>query len=364
MKAAICTPLDLNKNGGVEKHILCLAEAMRGLGLDIDVFGGTEPADDVDRSFLTGSNTGEEFQSLSEFKPENYSIIHTHSGQFCWPFVNMIRSRPAHQRHVHTMHNSALEYAIACNAWLNWRVYSASLIEGFWGHYADHVIAVSQPVRRRASSCFGLEATKISLIGNGAVAFDTPAESREQTRAQLDLASDNIVVLFVGRGEDKVKGTEAITASMAQLQQRFPNTRLMAVPGTGFNGQEWICRTGPVNHRKMLNCYAAADIFVNASLDEGLPLTIVEAMAAGLPIVAAPVGGIPEVITHNQTGLLLRGDRSDLAERLAQVIEDVSLRDRLGQTAAIAAKELTWKTIARKTIAVYESLTANSPENR
>jgi glycosyltransferase involved in cell wall biosynthesis len=106
----------------------------------------------------------------------------------------------------------------------------------------------------------------------------------------------------------------------------------------------------------MLNCYAAADIFVNASLDEGLPLTIIEAMSAGLPIVAAPVGGIPEVITHNKTGLLLRSDRSDLTEKLAQLIQDVPLRERLGQTAAVAAQELTWENTAKKTLDIYQRL--------
>jgi len=356
MKAAICTPLDLNINGGVEKHILRLAEAMRDLGVDIDVFGQRGPMGHSDATVAAEAVKDGQFRVLSEFKPQNYHIIHTHSGQFCLRFVKMILSRSENQRHVHTMHNSALEYAIACNAWFNWRCYWASLIEGFWGRYADHVIVVSRPIRKRAISCFGLESGKISLIANGAVPFHAPVESRGQLRDQFGLSPHDIVVLFVGRGEDKVKGTQAVSASIGQLQHKFPETRLVAVPGTGFNGQEWICRTGPIDHREMLNCYAAADIFVNASLDEGLPLTIIEAMAAGLGIVAAPVGGIPEVITHNQTGLLLRPDRSDLTAQLGRLIEDVQLRERLGRNAAIAAKKLTWENIARETIGVYESL--------
>lgn len=78
----------------------------------------------------------------------------------------------------------------------------------------------------------------------------------------------------------------------------------------------------------------ALDLFVLPSLEESLPLAILEAMAAGLPVVATAVGGIPECICHGQTGLLVPPARSDaLAAAIILLLVDPARRHRLGQTA-------------------------------
>jgi glycosyltransferase involved in cell wall biosynthesis len=85
-------------------------------------------------------------------------------------------------------------------------------------------------------------------------------------------------------------------------------------------------------------------------------------MGAGLALVAAAVGGIPEVIRHDRNGLLLRLDRGDLTAQLHRLIRDAGLRERLGRQARLDARELTWNHIARRTHAVYESvLTGRMP---
>jgi len=76
---------------------------------------------------------------------------------------------------------------------------------------------------------------------------------------------------------------------------------------------------------------AAADVFVLSSSQEGLPLSVLEAMAAGLPVVATAVGGIPELVVHGETGLLVpRRDVESLSAALARLIADPALRRRLG----------------------------------
>lgn len=86
--------------------------------------------------------------------------------------------------------------------------------------------------------------------------------------------------------------------------------------------------------RDLGNILAAVDLFAMPSLWEGLPLSLVLAMGAGLPVVATRVAGIPEVVQHDVTGLLVSpGSSSELAQALARLVEDASLRRSLGERA-------------------------------
>ncbi|MBI2587835.1 glycosyltransferase [Candidatus Azambacteria bacterium] len=100
------------------------------------------------------------------------------------------------------------------------------------------------------------------------------------------------------------------------------------------------------------------DLYIQSSLKEGFPYTILEAMAAGLPIVATAVGGVPEAIIHEETGLLARpADAEDLAEKIICLAQDPALAQRLGErTKAKVSKDFTLETMLEKTRAVYLGL--------
>jgi len=348
MNIALCVPLDLNNHGGVEKHIFSLAHALRRLGLRVDVFGNTAPhSENVSRY---------NFLHLKTLDPRRYHIVHTHSGLISMDLVKVLLNRYRCCRHVHTIHNFAFGYLLACRAWLNWRCYSSTLVEAAWCRRADHVIAVSDYVRSNSLKLFRISPRKITTILNGFAPDHLSPDARNRTRKRLGIEERDIALLFIGRSADRVKGAATVTATMKQLHKHLPTLKLITIPGDGFEPASWLIRTGPVHHHAIMDYYAASDIFVNASLNEGLPLTIVEAMAAQLPVVAASVGGIPEIITHNQNGLLLNHDRSDLAEQLTRLINDPLLRQKLARSAKLSAQPLTWQKIAQQTLDVYEAI--------
>ena len=85
---------------------------------------------------------------------------------------------------------------------------------------------------------------------------------------------------------------------------------------------------------------AAADLFVLSSDSEGLPMSVLEAMVAGLPVVASAVGGVPELVTHGETGLLVPPrDSAALAAAIREIAGDSQLRDRLGDAARRRAQQ-------------------------
>ncbi len=106
-----------------------------------------------------------------------------------------------------------------------------------------------------------------------------------------------------------------------------------------------------------------AHIFVLASDYEGLPISILEAMRAGLPVVASDVGGVPECVHHDQTGFLVpRSDVNRLRESLGRLIASPILRERMGQAGRkLFQQQFTAPRMIRETLSIYGAVLAGSP---
>ena len=98
----------------------------------------------------------------------------------------------------------------------------------------------------------------------------------------------------------------------------------------------------------------AADIFILPSLYEGIPMTLIEAMGTGIPIVATNVGGIPNMLSNNESALLTSVDSQEIADSLIRLSEDVRLRKKLGQNALERSQEFSSREMARQYIKIYQ----------
>jgi len=97
---------------------------------------------------------------------------------------------------------------------------------------------------------------------------------------------------------------------------------------------------GTVSEEEKVKLYFSADIFILPSYAEGQPIAILEAMAAGLPVISTTVGSIPEVITKGEHGFLIEpGDYSSLAENIKLLLREDKLRNKIGQSNYEVARE-------------------------
>jgi 2-deoxystreptamine N-acetyl-D-glucosaminyltransferase/2-deoxystreptamine glucosyltransferase len=117
---------------------------------------------------------------------------------------------------------------------------------------------------------------------------------------------------------------------------------------------ERITLAGFVEHRQVPGVLAALDVLVLPSAYEEMGSVLVEAMAAGLPVVASDVGGIPAVVRDGRTGLLVPpGDTDALAAALDRLVADPALRERLAAGARARARDYAWPQLAARVAAVY-----------
>jgi len=206
-------------------------------------------------------------------------------------------------------------------------------------------------VRRKAIECLGLEPSQIVTILNGIdlSPFRHPSEERAAIRAQLGLAPEDIVIGSVGRLH-RQKNFSFLIRLAHNLGARFDKARFVII-GDGEEQrmlEALIVEYGLVG--KVLlpgfrldipRILPAFDIFVLPSLYEGLPRSVMEAMAAGLPCVASDVGGNAEAVQHGETGFVCRaGDAESFASSIEQLLHDAELRSKMGQAGRTRAFRL------------------------
>jgi glycosyltransferase involved in cell wall biosynthesis len=234
--------------------------------------------------------------------------------------------------------------------------------------------ACSNFVLERERSRLGLGAACFRVIYNGvsAGAFASIWDNEPQrrlARQQYGL-EDEPTIVFAGKLRES-KGVHILLRAMTRVWDQAPRAVLVLVGGTEYGRNRTmretpfmgqlrrdlaqapgrVILTGFIPPTDMPRAYLLGDVFVGPSLiEEGLGLVFLEAAAAGLPIIATRMGGIPEVVRHDFNGLLLRqpDDAAELAEKITCLLGDAELRKTLGQQGrTMVQADFSWEKIAR-----------------
>jgi glycosyltransferase involved in cell wall biosynthesis len=161
-------------------------------------------------------------------------------------------------------------------------------------------------------------------------------------------------LLFAG-AYGRRKGCPELIEALGRVRKLGIDARLTIVGNEDQLGDDALVRTrvrsrhledsvefaGVKESAQMPGAYAVGDVFCLPSRHEGLPMAMLEAMAFGLPVIATPVGGVPDLVVHGETGLLVApGDVEELTEAIATLASDAGLRCRLGSSGRDRVLEL------------------------
>jgi L-malate glycosyltransferase len=233
-----------------------------------------------------------------------------------------------------------------------------------------HMVAVSASVEDYLVRGIKVPRNKVTLINNG-VLMPAPAsdEQKRAVRAALRLRPDELIIGCCCRLFDQHKRVSDLIKAFARVHERFPKAKLLLV-GEGpdeamlhslasqLGVAEHVCFAGYQGDTRPF--YEVMDVFVLASAFEGLPLALLEAMFASLPVVATRVGGIPTAVKADETGYLVEPKApSELADKLTALLSDAPLRRSMGQAGLVRARaEFSADRYVRQFDELYQRLAA------
>jgi len=243
---------------------------------------------------------------------------------------------------------------------------------------AGRVLAISNQVRQELVDSVGFSKRIDTVhvpVDHSRFANAAPGEIRRE----LGLLPSDTLITSVGHAIP-VKGWDIAIRSFIEVQKRFPRAHLLFAGGTRSPQEK---KFFPKLNLLVKDCNAsenihfigyrhdtpeilkASDIFILPSRSDGLCCALIEAMASGLPCIAAKVGGIPEVINHGKDGLLFeRENAEELSGHLTRLIEDKPLRTRIALQATHTSKAFSMKAYVDKIIDCYMTLLQKNSDNK
>lgn len=279
---------------------------------------------------------------IKAYKPD---IINTH--RYVLPYVFMAAFR-ININLVHTVHSVAQKEQTNVGKCINkmlFRVFNVL------------PIALSREVQKTIHEVYGLPTQRIPVIFNG-IDLSKCIVKKNYKR------NKNFNIIHIGRFMD-VKNHALLIRCFAQFVKLHPDARLQLL-GDGERREEMVQLVKELDITDFVefaglqsNVYPwlhNADLFILPSKFEGMPMTLIEAMGTGLPIIASDVGGIPDMLTSKKDALLIDPNEKDIIETLEFFYSNEGKRKELGQNALRKSVMFSSQTMAKKYIDVYTKI--------
>lgn len=368
MKIALVSPYDFAYPGGVTEHVSHLATEFRELGHEVHILAPSSAKKETlaDRPFFhpfgrvvsipaNGSVARIELsvrpymQVKRMVHEQQFDVVHLHEPLMpALPLTVLQHSKATNIGTFHAYRRSNFAY------------FYAKLVAQPFFNRLHGLIAVSEPARDFVGEYFPGD---YRIIPNGVDLdrFASPVEPLPE------FADGRLNVLFVGRLE-KRKGLKHLLRAWAYVRSQFKNARLIVVgegrPRGGYEryassrGWNEVVFAGYVPDDDLVRYYHSCHVFCAPSTgQESFGIVLLEAMAAGRPIVASRIPGYDEVVNDEVEGLLFQPkNEGELATALARLLADSAARSRMGRAGQQKAVQYRWEKVAKTVLAYYEEV--------
>lgn len=349
--ATLCRTVDRSR---FEPAVLCLrgegllADELREEGIPILSIESDPSRPDYFAGFKVA-------RMMREWRPD---VVHTHNttALLFGVFGAKLARVP---RIIHTDHSRKYPE--------RWHI---GLAEYLLSHAVDHFVAVSDETAHDLANHLRIPTSKLITVLNGIQSVPCDDTIGAAKRQELGMPADAFVIGLAVRLVPQ-KGLPHLLDAVGLLRSRYPQIHLVLM-GEGEQAEALRAQASRLGvedvvhflgvRRDVREVLQGLDAYVLSSTWEGLPMGLLEAMAAGRPIVATTVGGVQKALEHEVSGLLVEpGAPEQLATAIARLIDDPDLARRLGQSARQAFED---RFSARMMTSRYEALYLGAAETQ
>jgi glycosyltransferase involved in cell wall biosynthesis len=259
-----------------------------------------------------------------------------------------------------------------CHNWLDedLRTRLYGVVDRYFLRSFPRVVAVSEEVRQRLLEA-GVAQERLRVIPNG---IDLRPFTIERVPDPVEWSQDRPAAVGMVARLSAEKGVDLFLRAAAQVAGAIAHVRFVVV-GDGPDREELEALIDQLRLRPFVTMlgrrndmpaqYASFDLLVSSSRKEGLPIAILEGMAAGLPLIATAVGEVPALVRDGETGILLpTGDPGALASAIVDLLRDREKRSRLGSAARqLVEKEYSAERMANEYLDIYKAAVGASRHN-
>ncbi|WP_214710810.1 glycosyltransferase [Exiguobacterium sp. s55] len=292
---------------------------------------------------------GFDFKSIIQLrniiKEENPNIIHTHL--YILPYVIIASLFQKNITKVHTIHNLADKEVSSSQRKINKIIYKM---------FKVIPVAISPKIKKSITNVYKFKDEFVPMVFNG-----VDIKKFQHIKKEKDI-KEVVQLLHIGRFSDQKNHKGLIEAFYKS--NPIENKIILNLIGEGSLKREIIQMVNDLNLNNHVNFLGlksdvkkylhSADIFILPSKWEGMPITLIEAMASGLPIIATDVGGVADMIEDNKSGLLVDLQTENIASKILFLVRNKSLRKELGEEAKNRSSMFSDIEMTKKYIDIYE----------
>ena len=301
---------------------------------------------------------------LTKLISGKFDIIHSHNFGHLHVVLSAIAVKLTKAKHIHTTHCpwsdakrsliGKIGLNISYNLFSRWALSNAGAIIAITPWELDYI------------KKYGGDSKKTIVVSNGMSREFFKKIKPNDFRQKHAISKDKKIVLFLGR-LNATKGPDHFVKIARQILSerkdiffvmRGPDEGMKSIVKHMIGGEKNILLLDKtIDKKELIKTYQSADLYVMPSYREGLPLTLFEAMASGLPVVATPVNGVAFEISNGKNGFLVKyGDIIGFKKKILEILGNKVLRDKIAKNNTTKAANYDWDIIARKTEDIYNNV--------